>query len=94
LIRGGWNNNILLAAVMVAGGGLIAASLYHSWSADFQPQGRYLVPLVPMFSILYFHVRKKLEQKIFYFFFVCMFILSAYSFIYQALLRIPKILLV
>ncbi len=94
LIRGGWRNRILLFAVLACGGGLITASLYHSWTADFQAQGRYLVPIIPMLSILYFHTRNIVPQKVFYFFIMSMFMLSSYSFIYVALLRIPKILLV
>ena len=70
--------------------GLIGISLYHSWTADFQTQGRYLFPLIPMLGMVVYHTRRYVPDAGFRFFLLAMFALSLYSYIYIALMFIPK----
>ncbi len=69
---------------------LITVSLHHSWTKDFQAQGRYLFPIVPMLGIVYAKSHKYLKGPLFTSLFIAMFLLSAYSFIFVALPQIPK----
>jgi hypothetical protein len=71
---------------------LIGASLYHSWTKDFQAQGRYLLPILPMLGILCVQCRAYLNPRILTFFTSTMFLLAAYSFICVALLEIPRMI--
>ena len=70
--------------------GLIGISLWHSWTADFQTQGRYLFPLIPMLGMVLYHTRRYVPDAGFRLFLVAMFALSIYSYIYIALVFIPK----
>jgi hypothetical protein len=45
----------LLGALIVCGALVVAQSVYWSWVRDFQPQGRYLFPILPM---LFFYQRQ------------------------------------
>lgn len=91
LIRGGVAGNLLLAYCLSCAAGLIGASLYHSWTADFQAQGRYLFPIIPMLSIVIYHIRSLLPAPGFRLLMLSMFTLSVYSYIFVALLNIPKV---
>lgn len=91
-VRGGIQGNLLLLLFLSCSGGLIAASLWHSWTADFQPQGRYLFPVIPMLGILAWHTYRLMPASISRLFLVAMFMLSVYSFIYVGLLHIPKVI--
>lgn len=91
LLRAGLINNIQAFAAVSLATVLIAASFYHSWTKDFQAQGRYLMPILPMLGILCAQVREYVNARILTFFISCMFILSAYSFICVALLEIPRL---
>ena len=54
--------------LIVAAGicGLIAfSSLMHSWTNDFQAQGRYLLPMAGMFALVLGHAADKLPERIF-----------------------------
>lgn len=91
LLRGGVGGWLLLLFCLCCAGGLIAASLWHSWTSDFQPQGRYLFPIIPMLSIIVYHIRPLLPSPGFRLFTLSMFALSIYSFVYVALFNIPKV---
>ncbi len=71
---------------------LITVSLYHSWTKDFQAQGRYLFPIASMLGIVYAKGHRYLKGPVFTSLFMMMFLLSAYSFILVAIPRIPKAL--
>jgi hypothetical protein len=90
LFRGGWKGNALLTITLFCSLSLIGAALYRSWTADFQPQGRYLLPIVAMFSVLLFHSRKYFIMSAFNLFFVALFLLSTYSFVFVGLFGIEK----
>jgi len=73
--------------------GLIGIALYHSWTIDFQPQGRYLFPIVPIFGVLYGWNYRAISRRWFILALTPMFLLAMYSFIFEALLRIPRVTL-
>ncbi len=91
LLRGGLAGNTLAFFLIGLSGALIAVSLNHSWTVDFQAQGRYLFPIVPMLGILYARTYKVIHQKFFLLGVSAMYLLGMYSFIFQALIRIPKV---
>ncbi len=91
LIRGGMPGNLLLLLGYGCSAALVGASLWHSWTADFQTQGRYLAPIVPMLCIVVYHSRSLLQVGILKLFLSALFLLSLYSYIFVGLLGIPKI---
>ena len=70
--------------------GVVLASAYQSWTADFQPQGRYLFPIIPMIAFLFHHYRESLRSRVFNLLFACLFACSVYSFVFIGLKNIPK----
>ena len=90
MMKGGLHNNILLFVGLSFGLGVIGISLWHSWTSDFQAQGRYLFPILFLLGIIYFHTKDIFQKRIFNFLVLCMFTVSLYSFIYIALRNIPK----
>jgi len=92
IFRGGGliGSGLAVSALGIAGG-LIGISLYHSWTMDFQPQGRYLFPIVPILGILYGWNYAVINRRLLVLCLTPMFILAMYSFIFEALIRIPKI---
>ncbi len=67
-----------------------AGLIYHAWTVDFQAQGRYLLPMVPMFAMLCYHYARIVIKPIFYSFFFLLFLLSVYNFIFVGLHDIGK----
>jgi len=90
IMKGGLQNNILLFTGLGCGVSLIGLALWHSWTSDFQAQGRYLFPIILLLGIIYFHTQDIFQKRIFNFFVFSMFAVSLYSFIYIALRNIPK----
>jgi hypothetical protein len=70
--------------------GLTAISLWHSWTADFQPQGRYLFPIIPMLGMLVYHARRYVPDAGFRLFLLVIFVMGICSFIFTGLMFIPK----
>ena len=70
---------------------LMAAAFYVAWTIDFQAQGRYLLPIVGMVSILVYHLRDRLANPPCMFIATALFLLSVYSYIFVALAGIAKI---
>lgn len=91
LVRGGIAGNLLLTCFFCCAAGLIGASMWHSWTADFQAQGRYLFPIIPMLSIVMYHIRTFLPSAGYRLLMLSMFMLAMYSFVFVALLNIPKV---
>jgi hypothetical protein len=89
LLRGPPSVQLLVLLYFGGMAALIGTSLWHSWTSDFQTQGRYLLPLVPMLSVLVYHARRHVSDTGFRLFLVAMFVLSVYSFVYNGLLLIP-----
>lgn len=90
IMKGGLQNIILLFVGLSFGVGLIGISLWHSWTSDFQAQGRYLFPILFLLGIIYSQTRDVFQKRIFSFFVFSMFAVSLYSFIYIALRNIPQ----
>jgi len=89
-IRG--NSEGRLLALLVAGLSLtlLAASIHRSWTVDFQAQGRYLFPILPMVGVVLTRNRAAIESRIFVLLLSHLFLLSFYSFVFVALLNIPR----
>lgn len=90
---GGWIGSGLAIAALGICGGLIGIALYHSWTVDFQPQGRYLFPIVPIIGVLYGWNYAVINRRLLILGLTPMFLLAMYSFIFEALLRIPRAVL-
>ena len=78
-------NLALLVILAICSGGMVAASIWVSWTNAFQPQGRYLLPALPMLSILYYHVRAYLIPNLLEWLSLILFLLAAYSFVFIGL---------
>jgi hypothetical protein len=92
VFRGGISGNLLFALFISCSAILIAASLYHSWTMDYQTQGRYLFPVIPMFCMILYHARQLMQGIIYRLLITTMFVLSMYSFVFVGLMRLPKII--
>ena len=90
VLRGGPVGSTLAVAALTLSTALIGVSLYHSWSSDFQAQGRYLFPILPMLSILYAWNYQSVNRHVLALGVGALYLLGLYSFIFQALLRIPR----
>ncbi|AGF79001.1 putative membrane protein (DUF2142) [Desulfocapsa sulfexigens DSM 10523] len=90
LFRGGLSGNILMFLFLGCSGAVIAASLYHSWTADFQPQGRYLLPMIPALCIVLYHSRNLMQNVLFRICLMGMFLLSTYSFLFVGMMQLTK----
>jgi len=77
---------VLLFALLTVG-----QSVYHSWVNDYQPQGRYLFPILPMLMIGLARLPSSFRIRIMPLFGLVFFILSAWSFVLTGLRMIPKI---
>ncbi len=91
LLRGGWENITLLLLAAGTAFSLIAASFYHSWTMDYQAQGRYLLPIIGMLSLFYYSARKPLENIVVISLGALIFCGGIYSFIFVALAGITKV---
>uniref|UniRef100_UPI0040567A93 hypothetical protein n=1 Tax=Candidatus Electronema sp. TaxID=2698783 RepID=UPI0040567A93 len=88
--RGGHSGLTLLALAWGWSLFFIAALIHHAWTVDFQAQGRYLLPMIPMFAILHYHCQRLVFRPVFYGLFVLLFCLSVYNFIFIGLHDIGK----
>lgn len=78
------------AAVFVLAVAVVLASAYHSWTADYQPQGRYLFPILPMFAFLLHRYRESFPRPALLLLLACLFAGSVFSFVFTGLAEIPK----
>ena len=60
-LRGGPSARLLFLGVLVCAALVVAQSLYRSWTVNFQGQGRYLFPILPM---LFFYWRQCEERAL------------------------------
>jgi hypothetical protein len=77
-----------LMALFTAGTGLLSA--LHSWVNDFQAQGRYLFPILPIVALLVLHSRERLDRRPYAPFVLGAFALSCLSFLWVALRLLPR----
>ena len=89
ICRSGWQNALFAAGVFALVTGMIMVSAWHSWTGDFQPQGRYLFPVLPMVAFLFHQYRHSLRSKAFDLLFVGLFAGSVFSFVFTGLRQIP-----
>ncbi|MFT5727385.1 MAG: hypothetical protein ACI8PB_001520 [Desulforhopalus sp.] len=83
--NGGWEGGSLLCITVGSAILLMAAACYSSWTADFQAQGRYLLPIVAMLSMFVYQMRAKLANLPCVFLLGSMFLVSLYSFVFVGL---------
>jgi len=67
----------------------IAIALFHSWNNDFQAQGRYLFPILPMLGAGLVLVRDSLPKRAFLGALAACFALALYSFVFTGLRHVP-----
>jgi hypothetical protein len=82
-----------MALLTISGGTalfLIVVACWHAWTVDFQAQGRYFLPIVPMAAVLFYHCQRVVFRPLFYMLFLSLFSLSVYSFIVVGLRDIGK----
>ncbi len=90
LTKGTVENRLIMASAGVIGLMLITASFYHSWVGDFQPQGRYLYPIVSMFGAVLALNRRVLSERWLSLLSFWVFMLSGFAFVTVALHYIPR----
>lgn len=80
LIKGTTADRGLLGLGVLMAVLIISLSVYHSWTADFQPQGRYLLGIVPIAAVLAVRARTAIRPYITNILVCSLFIGSFYSF--------------
>lgn len=80
--------NLLAAIAMFAL--LIGATLWKDWTRDFQPQGRYLAPMIPIIGMVLATGRGKLNERAITVLVGALFALSMYFFVFVGITGIRK----
>ncbi len=88
---GGGSGRVLSVVLIGFSCALIGASLHNSWVADFQPQGRYLFPIIPMLGMLLGIKYAVVNKQLLVLGVTSMYLLGIYCFVFEALLKIPKV---
>ena len=88
--RGDTEGRLLALLVCGLALALIGASVHRSWTVDFQAQGRYLFPILPMLGVVLARNRSVVDNKVFILLAMQLFLLSLYSFTFIALPAIPR----
>lgn len=89
VLRGSNTDRLLVLAMIVLSATLVYACLYTSWTVDFQPQGRYMLAIIPVLSILYGNNYRLINRTVMAAGIVAVYALSQYSFICYGLAQIP-----
>jgi len=89
-IQGSMENRLLALLSICLAIALMGASLYRSWTIDFQAQGRYLFPILPMIGIMLAKSRHLFGTRLFTLLVTQLFVLGVYSFVFIALVSIPR----
>jgi hypothetical protein len=82
---------IFILFVLLFSGLVVGQSVYHSWVSDYEPQGRYLFPILPMLMIGLAKLPASFRLRVMPVFGLTFFILSVWSFLLTGLRMIPKI---
>jgi hypothetical protein len=90
LLRGGLPGLILVSIFGCCALSLAGMMLYKSWTTDFQTQGRYLLPILPMLSVLCCHGERVVPPLLFRSLLFLLFGLSVYNFVFVGLLEIGR----
>ncbi|MFW2367697.1 MAG: hypothetical protein ACN4GW_14875 [Desulforhopalus sp.] len=91
LWRGGTGERLMVLSIILFSCALVFSSLYHSWVVDLQPQGRYLLAIIPMLALLYADSHRLVNRTVMSAGVIVLFVLSGYSFIYYGLMQLPGI---
>jgi hypothetical protein len=89
-LRGGMMGRLSVLSTLAAIFGITAAAAYINWTADYQPQGRYLMVYIPMLGTLIAMYWQKLSVFWLTVLAVLPFFMGLYSFISVALVEIPR----
>jgi hypothetical protein len=85
-------DGILLSMILMFLLLAIGQSVYASWAGDFEPQGRYLFPMIPIFLVGLSRLTTGFQKRVVPCLNLTLFIFSMTSFVFYALLFIPKII--
>lgn len=72
---------LLWVSVLYILGMVFISSYLYSWQYDYQPQGRYLFPILPIFGVLFYLGLKRQVYRSVALLVVVLFLLSMYSFL-------------
>ena len=90
MLRLPWRDRLFAGAVFALAAAMVFVAAYYSWTADFQPQGRYLFPILPLFAFLLHRYRESLRWPVLNLLFVGLFAAGVYSFAFTGLRLIAK----
>ena len=90
LLRGGLETTLFTGLALVLVAALLGVSLYGSWTVYFQAQGRYLFVILPMLGVLLGRAAALFDNRVFIVLLAHIYLLSLYSFIFVALMQIPR----
>jgi len=92
LLRAGPQARAMACLLLVFTCLTVFQSLWHSWTSDFQSQGRYLFPILGMAACVLIRFASRLGRlgSALWAVGICMWGMSAWSFVAVALARIPK----
>lgn len=90
VLRGGIEGASLWMLTVASAAGLILVALYNAWTVDFQPQGRYFLPIVGMMSVFFLHSQQYLLRSIVPLLGMGLYLLSLYSFLFVGLAGLLK----
>jgi hypothetical protein len=90
LINGPPSMWVLSAVTVAMTAVVILAAFMLAWTNNFQAQGRYLAPVLPMLGVYYYHARPYLWKRLADVLVLALFVLAVYSFVFVGLADIPK----
>ncbi len=89
-IRGDAMARLSVLAAIATLFGLVAAVAWENWNQDFQPQGRYLAPFLPVFGVLLASYKDKFNARIILLLCAALFLAGLFSFVYVGMVELPK----
>lgn len=91
LWQSGWEARYFLLTTIALSAYILYLSFYFSWESAFQPQGRYLFPVLGIIAYLFGRFGRVLSKPFaFYILLSALVLLSVYSFIFDGLINIPR----
>ncbi len=86
-----WRDSLVLLLALFFSLLVIGASVYFSWVADYEPQGRYLFPIIPILLVGTARLPELMRKRFIPCFSFCLFLFSLLSFVFAALPYLPKV---
>ena len=80
-----WEDGLVVAGGLFTMAALLGAALWFAWTSDFQVQGRYLAPLVPVLGVLGLTLRRRILWPALGIFLAASTLLGLYSFFFFAM---------